>query len=149
MRNPVDQIEDELVAKLQSLRLDRRGLPEVLLEYDRLESETAERLREHSAEHLVIDLQRTLAAARLSSAKTKHADTTTAAELFKRSNQLGYDTPGNRLVAAAIFARICLRNERADLGVVELEDALQVADIPATEQQVFEALLEDLRASQR
>lgn len=75
MQDPVEEIEVGLVAELHALRLDKRGLPEVLLQYDRLESETAARLREHGAGNLVIELQRTLAAARLSAARSKNADT--------------------------------------------------------------------------
>lgn len=52
-------------------------------------------------------------------------------------------------MAVAIFARICLKKGRADLAVLELQEALHSANIPESEYKIFETLLEELHASRR
>jgi hypothetical protein len=150
MQENLDQINEELGQALHEIRLDARDLETILRNLDLLEAKTATQLRKVGAEHLVLNLQRTIAASRLSSAIAKDADAETALRLFNRSNDLGYSTPHQRLLAAAIFGRICLNKGRAGLGILPLEEAMRATNILDGENEAaLEQLLSELKSAAR
>jgi len=143
----IDEIEEEFGSRLNALLLDMRNLEEILLEYERLEAETIARLHEAGAADLIIHVQREVAACRLATAKRKGVDIRTAVELFDRTKDLGYQSSEKRLVAAAIFARICLQNGLGSLAVQDLESALDEAATSNADYSPMRKLLDELRAS--
>ena len=148
MERSLDEIEDEFAEKLSALSSDARILSVVLREVDRLEAETVQRLREHGAGEIIVRPQRTLAEFRLSAARERHADIQTALDLFGRSNEIGYDTPEQKLVVTGLFSRICLENGHPELAVAALEAAMQgVNIIDERNEEGFRKLLAELRAS--
>lgn len=115
-----------LYEAMHALIIDReRSLPALLTAYDALEERAAQFFRGEPNSQRSIDMQRRLASLRLVAAQERAGSAQDGRKLFDRCEQLGYSSADNRVMTAAIFARLCLADGHPELERCELGDALK------------------------
>ena len=118
------ELDDWIRAEIHKLTLDRRPLSDVLVDIDTLERRIREAMGGDGHTADLLSARRTLARLRLARALELSADAPLARDLFEQSVALGFEASDDRVVAAALFSRICLARGRLDLLNGELESAL-------------------------
>lgn len=115
-----------LYDEIHLLIIDRvRSLPELLTAYDDLEERALRYLGRAPNSRRSTDMQRRLAILRLGAAQQRRGSAQDGRRLFDRCEQLGYSSADNRVIAAAIFTRLCLADGHPELERGELGDALK------------------------
>jgi hypothetical protein len=119
-----DDFQSWLDEALHALIIDRRrSLPELLAAYEALEAQAVKALGKEPNERLV-GVQRELASLQLTAAKQRRGSALDATRLFARCEQLGYSSAEARVMAASIFAQMCLADGHPELARAKLDGVL-------------------------
>jgi hypothetical protein len=139
--------DEWIKAQVHRLTLDRRELSEILADIDALEVRVRAELGLDAYAADVLNVRRVLARVRLTKALELGGNAILAKQLFEIATSLGFANPGERVVASALFSRICLANDNGELLGDELEEALAglSAPIPAG----YLQLLHEIRHAKR